>query len=136
MRIESLLKYSGKNPNGYFNDLPPQARMAAWRWLGRLQENRRRKGKATPQWVRALLVGQAKRLALMSDAERSAWGRSMLAKRGGHAVQRRYVAEDRNPTAAATRARTYRFQREIEGAAKATERRKIQAQVNTARLTL
>jgi hypothetical protein len=25
MRIPSLRKYSSKNPNGYFNDLPPQA---------------------------------------------------------------------------------------------------------------
>jgi hypothetical protein len=95
MKIEGLRKFDHRNPNGYFNDLPPQARMAAWRWLWRLEENRRRKGKSTPQWVRAILIGKAKWLALMSDEERSAWGRSMLAKRGGHAVQRKYQAEGR-----------------------------------------
>ena len=40
-----------------------------------------------PLWRRAILIGQAKRLASMSDDERSAWGRSMLAKRGGYAVR-------------------------------------------------
>jgi hypothetical protein len=29
MRIKSLRKFNGRNPNGYFTDLPPQARMAA-----------------------------------------------------------------------------------------------------------
>jgi hypothetical protein len=47
-----------------------------------------------PLALRAL-VGQAKRLALMSDEERSAWGRSMQAKHGGYAVQRRYWQEGR-----------------------------------------
>ena len=35
------------------------------------------------------------RLALMSDDELSAWGRSMHGKRGGYAVQRRYWHEGR-----------------------------------------
>jgi hypothetical protein len=62
-------------------------------------------GKNLPRWRRAILIGQAKRLALMSDEERSSWGRSMLAQRGGHAVQHRYKMEGRHPTTAATRTR-------------------------------
>jgi hypothetical protein len=114
MKIEGLRKYDGKNPNGYFNDLPPQARMAAWRWLGRMEAKRRSKGQSTPPWVRALLIGNAKRLALMSDEERSAWGRSMLAKRGGIAVQRKYAADGRvgkhHPANHATRVRVLKQQ--------------------------
>jgi hypothetical protein len=39
-------------------------------------------------WLRAILMGQAKRLAL--NPPTSEWGRSMLAKRGGYAVQQKY----------------------------------------------
>jgi hypothetical protein len=67
MKIESLREYNGRNPNGYFNELPPQARMAAWRWLGMFEV---RWGKNMPRWRRAILIGQAKRLALTSEAER------------------------------------------------------------------
>jgi hypothetical protein len=113
MRIQSLRRYGDKNPNGYFNDLPPQARMAAWRWLDQLEENRRKKGKSTPQWVRALLIGQAKRLAL--NPPTSEWGRSMLAKRGGYAVQRKYLIEGRtgklHPANYAARVRVLKQQR-------------------------
>ena len=90
MKIEGLRKYDGKNPNGYFNDLPPQARMAAWRWLARFETKWRGN---LPRWRRAILIGNAKRLAKTSEEERSAWGRSMLAKRGGLAVQRKYAAD-------------------------------------------
>ena len=66
--------------------------MSAWRWLGKFDA---KWGRNLPRWRRAILIGQAKRLALMSAEESSAWGHSMLAKRGGHAVQRKYVAEGR-----------------------------------------
>src|SRR5215472_6103871 len=100
MKIESLRKFNGRNPNGYFNDLPPQARMAAWRWLGKFCERWRRN---MPCWRFAILVGQAKRLAL--NPPDSAWGRSMHSKKGGKAVQRKYQAEGRHPTKIATRIR-------------------------------
>ena len=45
----------------------------------------------------------AKRLAL--NPPTSAWGRSMLAKRGGLAVQRKYLLEGRHPTEKATQVR-------------------------------
>jgi hypothetical protein len=40
-----------------------------------------------PDWRMGILVGQARRLAL--NPPDSAWGRSMLAARGGPALQRR-----------------------------------------------
>ncbi|MGA7624442.1 MAG: hypothetical protein WCA91_12760 [Candidatus Acidiferrales bacterium] len=39
-------------------------------------------------WLRAILMGQAKRLSM--NPPTSEWGRSMLAKRGGYAVQQKY----------------------------------------------
>ena len=53
-------------------------------------------------------MGQAKRLAL--NPPTSEWGRCMLAKRGGYAVQRRYQYEGRHPTAKATQVRVSRIQ--------------------------
>ncbi|PSH05052.1 MAG: hypothetical protein CXZ00_02525 [Acidobacteria bacterium] len=103
MSIESLRKYRGRNPNGYFEDLPADVRFRARRWLAELLERRKRQGKPTPQWTFAILVGQAKRLASQSKEERSAWGRSMLAKRGGYAVQQRYRIEGKHPAAKATK---------------------------------
>jgi len=105
MGIEALRKYRGRNPNGYFEDLPNEVRYRARRWLAYLLEQRSRQRKQTPQWIFAILVGQAKRLAAKSKGERSAWGRSMLAKRGGYAVQERYRVEGGQPTAKATRGR-------------------------------
>jgi len=81
-----------------------------------------------PRWRFAILVGQAKRLALMSSGERSAWGCSMPAKRGGHAVQRRYAAESRHPTKIATRIRVLKQAR-----AKKTQAVRGSGQVERAR---
>jgi hypothetical protein len=92
MRIEGLRQFRGGNPRGYFEDQPWEIRNRAYMWLNRLCE--RWKGDL-PRWRFAILVGQAKRLARMSDADRSAWGRKMLAKRGGYAVQQSYRAEGR-----------------------------------------
>ena len=87
MRIEGLRKYRDRNPRGYFADLPWEVRQRAQMWLHRFCE---RWGHDLPRWRFAILVGQAKRLASTSPEQRSAWGRSMLAKRGGYAVQQRY----------------------------------------------
>src|SRR5262249_47008734 len=78
-------------------DLPWEAQQAARHWLWRFCQ---RWGRNLPQWRFAILVGQAKRLAL--NPPTSAWGRSMLAKRGGYAVQRMYRQEGLRPTAIAT----------------------------------
>lgn len=92
MRIEALRKYRGRNPHGYFQDLPWEVRSRAFIWLHRLCQRWRGN---LPQWRRAILIGQAKRLARMSPEERTAWGHRMLAKRGGYAVQNLYRREGR-----------------------------------------
>lgn len=100
MRILTLEKYRGRNPQGYFRDLPDKARHAAYQWLKHFVT---RWGRNLPAWRFAILVGQAKRLALNPPS--SQWGRSMLAKRGGLAVQKKYRIEGRNPTRRATAVR-------------------------------
>ena len=92
MRIDGLRKFRGRNPHGYFEDLPWEVRQRAQMWLHKFCE---RWGHDLPPYRFAILVGQAERLAWTSPAERSAWGRKMLAKRGGYAVQQRYRAEGR-----------------------------------------
>ena len=96
-RIPGLKKYHGCNPNGYFQDLPSEIQRAARRWLWRWCQ---KWGRNLPQWRFAILVGQAKRLAL--NPPTSEWGRRMRAKKGGYAVQRRYRMEGRDPTELAT----------------------------------
>lgn len=83
MKIVALENYRGHNPKGYFEDLPWEVRNRAHQWLFRLCP---KWGRDLPAWRFAILVGQAKRLA--PNPPTSAWGRSMLAKRGGLAVQR------------------------------------------------
>jgi hypothetical protein len=85
MKIAALEKYRGRNPKGYFKDLPREIRFAAYWWLERFLTRWERD---MPPWRFAILVGQAKRLAI--NPPTSAWGKSMLAKRGGLAVQRKY----------------------------------------------
>jgi hypothetical protein len=63
----------------------------------------RRWGNDLPSWRYALLVGQAKRLALHPPD--SAWGRRMLAKRGGLAAQRKCRFEGIDPLEKARAAR-------------------------------
>jgi hypothetical protein len=100
MKIVALEKYRGRNPKGYFQDLPRETRFMAYWWLKRFLD---RWDRDLPAWRFAILVGQAKRLAL--NPPTSAWGRSMLAKRGGLAVQRKYLVEGRHPTQRATQVR-------------------------------
>lgn len=99
MRIAGLKKYQRRD-NGGFDDLPWPVRQQAWAWLWHFYKRWRGD---LPQWRRAILQGQARRLALNPPS--SEWGRSMLAKRGGRAVQRKYLYEGRQPTQAATRTR-------------------------------
>jgi len=93
MRIERLKDYRGRNPHGYFEDLPWEVRQRAYLWLDKFVTRRRARFGSVPLWLFAIYVGQAKRLAV--NPPTAAWGRSMLARRGGHAVQRRYQAEGR-----------------------------------------
>jgi hypothetical protein len=61
---------------------------------------RRGLGKPVTGWEMPILVGQARRLAKYPPD--SSWGRFMLAKRGGKAVQQQYRREGKNPTTKAT----------------------------------
>ena len=63
MRIEKLKKFRGRNPRGYFENLPWEAKQRAQLLLSRFCERWRGN---LPRWRFAILVGQAKRLALMS----------------------------------------------------------------------
>ena len=100
MKIVALENYRGHNPKGYFEYLPWEVSNRAHQWLFRLCS---KWGRDLPAWRFAIVVGQAKRLAL--DPPTSAWGRSMLAKRGGLAVQRKYRLEGRPSTQRATEVR-------------------------------
>ena len=98
--IPGFKKYQGRNPNGYFQDLPWPVKQTAYEWLHRLcTKGKRERGYVAP-WLFAIYVGQAKRLALHPPT--SAWGRMMRAMKGGYAVQRRYRLEGRRPTEIAT----------------------------------
>jgi hypothetical protein len=101
MKIEGLKKYRDRNREGRFGDLPPMVRREAEQWLFELCKPWRER-RSLPGYVYGILCGQAKRLARTTPEERSKWGRSMRAKKGGYAVQRRYKLEGRNPTACAT----------------------------------
>ncbi|SRR6266581_4307262 len=100
MSIPGLSRYQRRRAAGLFDNLPADRVGIAMMWLERF---RRRWGKGIPQWRLAILIGQAKRLALHPPS--SEWGRSMLAKRGGLAVQRKYWQRGQNPTEKATRIR-------------------------------
>ena len=63
MKIKGLSNYRGRNPHGYFQDLPWKVRQKAYAWLSRFLKRH----PYCPGWRFAILVGQAKRLALMSD---------------------------------------------------------------------
>jgi hypothetical protein len=108
MKILALDKFRGRNPKGYFQDLPRDVQYIAYWWL---QKFVARWERDLPPWRFAILVGQAKRLAL--NPPTSAWGRSMLAKRGGLAVQRIHRLQGSNPTERATKARLGKHQKQI-----------------------
>lgn len=95
-RIPELKKYQGRNPDGYFRDLDLPIRQRAYGWLDRLCAKGKRERGHVPQWLFAIYVGQARRLALNPPTYE--WSRWMNAKKGGYTVQRRYRTEGRNPT--------------------------------------
>jgi hypothetical protein len=92
MRIDGLKKYRGRDPKGYFEDLPCELRQRALGWLHHLCEPW---GTDLPSWRMAILIGQARRLARTSPEERSEWGRRMLAKLGGLRTQQGYREQGR-----------------------------------------
>jgi hypothetical protein len=106
MRISQLAKYRGRNPRGYFQDLTWRERQRAYQWLDRFVKRREATHGEVPAWLFAIYVGQARRLTL--NPPDSAWGRRMLAKRGGLACQRRYRLEGKHPTTRATQCRVLR----------------------------
>lgn len=127
MRIESLKRHgkASHRRGRYFDDLSPYARERAEtllaRWRIRWGEHN------MPNWRLALLVGQARRLAL--NPPDGFWARRMAAAKGGHAVQRRYRMEERNPTEAATAARQAAAEpRKRQAAVRETERAVIVVQ--------
>src|ERR1022692_3049845 len=72
-----------------FEGLSPQQEQEAYRLLAKYLGRR----PFCPQWLYPILVGNARRLAVNPTS--SAWGRSMRAKKGGIATQRRYIMEGR-----------------------------------------
>lgn len=103
MRIRNLNRYRHKTRLGYFQNLPLATRQRAYQWLNRFTKRREATHGSVPAWLFAIYCGQAKRLAL--NPPTASWGRSMHAKRGGLAVQRRYRLEGRDATGRATRCR-------------------------------
>ena len=103
MAIEGLRKCQRRHPKGcYFVELTPERRKIAWLWLEKFLARARARGKPiTPQRLGGM-VARATSLSGMAVEQRSAWGRSMLAKLGGYAVQRRYRARGIDPTRKAT----------------------------------
>jgi hypothetical protein len=84
MKLACVAAYSKREKRGdHFCDLPPDVKIKAETWLVKF---RNRWGWNLPNWRPAILVGQARRLAI--NPPDSAWGRSMLAKGGGKALQR------------------------------------------------
>jgi hypothetical protein len=93
MSITPLFKRQARRCRRHlFDDLPYEARQEAW---SRYWRSCQKWGRDLPAWRRAILIGQARRWTMTSQEERSQWGRSMLAKRGGYAVQERYRREGR-----------------------------------------
>lgn len=103
MKIDGLRKFRGRNPRGYFADMPWEVRQRAYSWLNRFVTRRRARFGHVPRWLFAIYVGQAKRLAL--NPPTATWGRSMLARRGGYAAQQRFRMEGRDLQRQATRCR-------------------------------
>jgi hypothetical protein len=72
-----------------FDGLSPQQEREAYRLLAKFLGCH----PDCPRWLYPILVGNARRLAINPPS--SAWGRSMRAKKGGKATQRRYLMEGR-----------------------------------------
>jgi hypothetical protein len=108
MQIDGLKDYQRRGSAGPFADLPPELQKRACLRLQKMVNKHRLRGRKIERWLYGILCGQAKRLTL--NPPTSEWGRSMHRKRGGYAVQERYRAEGRQPTAKATLVRVARQQ--------------------------
>jgi len=106
VRILALEKFRRHGGSGYFHGLPTEVQYVAYRWLDKFIAKWRYD---LPSWRLAILVGQAKRLAL--NPPTSKWGRCMLAMRGGLAAQQRYRTDGRCPTQIATAVRLAKHRR-------------------------
>src|ERR1039457_1917902 len=82
-------KINSRSRGVIFAGLSPEEEQDAHRWLNRFLL--RHPNPST--WLYPILVGNARRLALNPPSP--AWGRSMRAKKGGYATQRRYRMEGR-----------------------------------------
>lgn len=89
MRIPNFRHVKRRRKN-LFDDLPLELQWRARSWLDRFYQ--RWKGNL-PSWRRAILIGRARWFAL--NPPTSKWGHTMLAKKGGYAVQRLYQAQGR-----------------------------------------
>jgi hypothetical protein len=101
-KIQALQPYRRRR-DGLFEDLTWEQQRVASQWLTKWL---RKWGRNVPNWRRAILCGNARRLAKNPPTRK--WGLSMQAKQGGYAVQRKYRMEGRHPTAAATEARKWK----------------------------
>ncbi len=61
MRIDGLKKYRGRNPRGYFEDLPWEVQRRAYDWLHHLMKKGRAERGIVPRWLFPIYVGQARR---------------------------------------------------------------------------
>jgi hypothetical protein len=75
-----------------FDDLPFEKQQEAQERLAEYCKNHRGDSR---RGLMPILIGQARRWTMTSPAERSRWGRRMLAKRGGYAVQQLYREQGR-----------------------------------------
>jgi hypothetical protein len=89
-RIPGLEPYRRRPPNGTFETLQFEARRKAQMLLWGFCQ---RWGNDLPPWRRAILVGQAKRLAL--NPPDSAWARRTLAKRRASRAREVQAGRDR-----------------------------------------
>jgi hypothetical protein len=92
MKINGLHHPGQRNQRGYLDGMPLAVQFRASEWLSHLMKRHPH----CPGRLLPIMVGQAKRLARMSEEEHSSWGRSTHAKRGGYAVQRALRVERPN----------------------------------------
>jgi hypothetical protein len=92
MGISGFIRRPRRYEEYLFDDLPPDVRHRAEGLLAAFCRRHRHR-LASARWLYPVLVGQARRLAV--NPPTSEWGRSMLSKRGGYAVQESYRRQGR-----------------------------------------
>jgi hypothetical protein len=114
-------KPKSRDGHGLFGDLPLDQQWRAHQWLNVFLQRHPH----YPAHLYPILMGQARRLAKQTPEQLSKWGRQMHAKRGGYAVQRRYQAEGRHPTAYATLTRVNKQKAKRRAEEQAQERKRL-----------